>query len=175
MYIALLCARNDVKSFQRLSHFIFILFIYIFKFIYFNWRLITLQYCRFFCHTLTWISHGCTCVPHPEAPSHLPPHPITQGWPSALSLSALSYASNPDWRPISHMINHHNILKSLKFQSILILCKTWSWLYAIVVVQVAKSCPTPCDSMYCNTPGFPAFRYLPEFAHTHVHWVDDVI
>ena len=33
MYIALLCARNDVKSFQRLSHFIFILFIYILKFL----------------------------------------------------------------------------------------------------------------------------------------------
>ena len=29
-----------------------------------------------FCHTLTWISHGFTCVPHPEPPSHLPPHPI---------------------------------------------------------------------------------------------------
>ena len=41
----------------------------------FNWRLITLQYCSGFCHTLTWISHGCTCVPHPEPPSHLPPHP----------------------------------------------------------------------------------------------------
>ena len=44
-------------------------------FIYFNWRLITLQYCGGFCHTFTWISHGCTCVPHPEPPSHLPPHP----------------------------------------------------------------------------------------------------
>ena len=40
--------------------------------IYINWRLITLQYCGGFCHTLTWISHGCTCVPHPEplSPSH---------------------------------------------------------------------------------------------------------
>ena len=36
---------------------------------YFNWRLITLQYCSGFCHTLTWISHRCTCVPHPEPPS----------------------------------------------------------------------------------------------------------
>ena len=41
-----------------------------------NWRLITLQYCSGFCHTLTQISHGCTCVPHPETlppscPSHL--------------------------------------------------------------------------------------------------------
>ena len=34
-----------------------------FIFIYFNWRLITLQYCDDFCHTLTWIHHGCTCVP----------------------------------------------------------------------------------------------------------------
>ena len=29
---------------------------------FFNWGLITLQYCSGFCHTLTWISHGCTCV-----------------------------------------------------------------------------------------------------------------
>ena len=36
-----------------------------------------------FCHTLTRIRHGCTCVPHPESPSHLPPHPIPLGHPSA--------------------------------------------------------------------------------------------
>ena len=39
-----------------------------FSFIYISWRLITLQYCSGFCHTLTWISHGFTCVPHPEPP-----------------------------------------------------------------------------------------------------------
>ena len=39
----------------------------------------TLQYCSGFCHTLTWISHGCTCVPYPEPPSYLPPHPIPLG------------------------------------------------------------------------------------------------
>jgi len=43
-------------------------------FICFYWRLVTLQYCSGFCHTLTWISCGCTCVPHPETPSQLPPH-----------------------------------------------------------------------------------------------------
>ena len=69
-------------------------------FIYFNWRLITLQYYSGFCHTLTWISHGCTCVPHPEPPSHLPSHPIPQGHPSAPSLSTLSQALNLDWRSI---------------------------------------------------------------------------
>ena len=52
-------------------------------FIFISWRLITLQYCRGFCHTLTWISHRFTCVPHPDPPSHLPPHPIPLGLHSA--------------------------------------------------------------------------------------------
>ena len=72
--------------------------------IYFNWRLITLQYCSGFCHTLTWISHGCMCVPHPEPPSHIPPHPIPLGHPSEPALSTLSHALNLDWRSVSHMI-----------------------------------------------------------------------
>ena len=46
----------------------------------------------------------CTCVPHPEPPSHLPPHPIPQGHPSAPALSTLSHALNLDCRSISHMI-----------------------------------------------------------------------
>ena len=70
------------------------------KIIYFNWRLITLPYCSGFCHTLTWISHGCTCVPHPEPPSHLPPHPIPLDHPSAPSPSTLYHASNLDWEKI---------------------------------------------------------------------------
>ena len=47
-------------------------FIFFFPIIFINWRLIALQYCRGFCHTLTWISHGFTCVPHPEPPTSLP-------------------------------------------------------------------------------------------------------
>ena len=46
----------------------------IFKLIYFNWKLINLQYYSDFCHTLAWISHGCTYVPHPEPPLS-PPYP----------------------------------------------------------------------------------------------------
>ena len=60
---------------------------YFFSFIFISWRLITLQYCSGFCHTLTWISHGFTCVPHPHPPSHLHPHPIPLGLPSAPALS----------------------------------------------------------------------------------------
>ena len=29
--------------------------------------------------------------------------------------------------------------------------------------------------MNCSTTGFPVLHYLPEFAQTHVHWVDDAI
>ena len=39
-----------------------------FPFNFISWWLITLQYCSGFCHTLTWISHGFTCVPHLEPP-----------------------------------------------------------------------------------------------------------
>ena len=105
------------SSQQRLVLFIFpVLWNYkgFFKIIYFNWRLITLQYCGGFCHTLTWISHGCTCVPHPELPSRLPPHPIPLGHPSAPALSALSHASNLHWSSISHMVIYMFQCSSLK-------------------------------------------------------------
>ena len=57
-----------------------------------------------FCHTSTWIHHGCTRVPHPEPHSHLPPHPIPLGHPSAPALSILYHALNLDWRFVSHVI-----------------------------------------------------------------------
>ena len=70
---------------------------------YFNWRLITLQYCIGFAIS-TCIHHRYTCVPHPEPPSHLLPHIIPLGHPSAPTLSTLSHASNLDWRSVSHMV-----------------------------------------------------------------------
>ena len=74
------------------------------KFNYFNWRLITLQYCSHFAihwHELAMAVH---VFPILNPPSHLLPHPIPQGHPSALALSTLSHASNLDWRSVSHMI-----------------------------------------------------------------------
>ena len=84
------------------------------KFFYFNWRLIILQYCSNFCHTLTWISHGCTCVPHPESPSHHSPPPIPQSHPSTPVLSTLSHASTLDWWSVSHMVIYMFQCYSLK-------------------------------------------------------------
>ena len=67
-----------------------------FNFYFFiSWRLITLQHCSGFCHTLKWISHGFTCVPHPDPPSHLPLHPIPLDLPSAPDLSTC--LMHPTW------------------------------------------------------------------------------
>ena len=52
-------------------------------------------YCSGFCHTLKWICHGFTSVPHPDPPSHLPLHPIPLGLPSAPGLSAC--LMHPTW------------------------------------------------------------------------------
>ena len=48
-------------------------------------------YCSGFCHTLKWNSHGFTCVPHPDPPSHRPLHPIPLSLPSAPGPSAWLY------------------------------------------------------------------------------------
>ena len=41
--------------------------------------------------------------------------------------------------------------------------------------SVTLSCPTLCNPMDYSMPGFPVLHYLPEFAKTHVHWVNDAI
>ena len=73
-------------------------------FFFFNFTLFYFTILYWFCHTSTWICHGCTRVPNPEAPSHLPPHTITLGHPGALAASILYPALNLDWRFISCMI-----------------------------------------------------------------------
>ena len=66
------------------------IYYFFFPFIFISWRLITLQYCSAFCHTLTWISHGFTCIPHPDPLSHLPLHPIPLGFPRAQAQALVS-------------------------------------------------------------------------------------
>ena len=41
--------------------------------------------------------------------------------------------------------------------------------------SVAPSCPTLCDPMDCNKPGFPVHHQLLELAQSHVHQVGDAI
>ena len=81
--------------------------------IYFNWRLIALRYCGDFCHTFTSISHGRTCVPHPN-PRPFPSHP-----------SGSSQYSSPE-HPVSCMepglaisFTYDNIHVSMLFSQII--------------------------------------------------------
>ena len=41
--------------------------------------------------------------------------------------------------------------------------------------SVAQLCPIVCDPMNYSTSDYRILYYLPEFAKTHVHWVDDAI
>ena len=95
---------NDFYSFSaNFSKYPFLFFdAFFFKFLFIYLFYFTILY--WFCHTLTWIHHGCTCVPHSEPPSYLDPHPILLGHPSAPTPSIQYYASNLDWQLISYMI-----------------------------------------------------------------------
>ena len=70
------------------------------------WFCNILQYFAIMCwfDSLTWICHGCTCVPHPECHPYLPPYPIPLDHPSATAPSTLYHASNLNWQSVIHMI-----------------------------------------------------------------------
>ena len=83
----------DLGQDSGISYFNKLFFKY--KFIYFNWRLITLQYCIGFAIHQHESATGIR-VPHPEPPSLLPPRTIPLGHPSAPAPSILYPASNLD-------------------------------------------------------------------------------
>ena len=113
--------------------FFFVLNLYLF--IYFNWRLITLQYCGCFCHTSTLISIRYTYVPsflnHPTPP---PPPPPSRSYSSRLSQSFgfLCHTSNSHWLSILHMVmcmfqcyfpkSSHPLLPTLCSKCLCLLC-----------------------------------------------------
>ena len=91
------------------------LYFFKYKFIYFNWRLITLQYCIVKALQYCIVLYGFAIHWHESAtgilvfptlsPSPLlPPHPIPLGHPRAPAPSTTYHASNLDWWFISHMI-----------------------------------------------------------------------
>ena len=89
--------KSSRKIYSFIYHTSFFVLIFIFTLFYF-----TILY--WFCHTLTWIHHGCTWVLKHEPPSHLSPHIISPEHPRAPAPSILHSASNIDWWFISYMI-----------------------------------------------------------------------
>ena len=79
-------------------------FIFFNMFIYFNWRLITLQYCIGFAIHQHESATGVHVLPILNPPSQLPPRTISLGHPSAPAPSILYHASKLDWQFILYMI-----------------------------------------------------------------------
>ena len=52
-----------------------------------------------------------------------------------------------------------------------VFCGDWHCCFCLVT----QSRPTLCDPMDCSMPDFPVLHRLPEFAPTHVHWIEDAI
>ena len=90
------------------------IFSLLFNLIYFNWRIITLQFCDGFCQTETWISHRSTRVhPAPHPPPASPPQPSglsqsTSGCSASCTELALvtcfTHSKVPVWMPFSQVI-----------------------------------------------------------------------
>ena len=104
-----------------------LVYLFKYKFIYFNWRLIALQYCIGFAIHQHEFATGVHVFPilNPS-PTSLP---IPLGYPSAPAPSILYHASNQDWRSISHMIiymfnvilpNHPTLALSHRVQKIVL-------------------------------------------------------
>ena len=64
------------------------------------------------------------------------------------------------------------ILEGCLVHKIIFIIATMRWSYCCSASQL---CQTLCDLIDCSTPGFPVLHHLPEFAQTHVLWVNDTI
>ena len=114
-----------------------------------NFTLFCFTILYLFCHTSTWIHHGCTRVLNPEPCSHLPPHTISLGHPNAPAPSNLYPASNLDWQFVSYMIlymfqwklwfiytmEYYSAIKKNTFESVLM---RWMKLEPIIQSEVSQ-------------------------------------
>ena len=106
----------------------------------FDWRLITLQYCSGFAIQWHESAVGVHVFPILNPPSHLRPHPIPLGRPSAPALSTLSHALNLEWWSVSHMIMYVFPCYSLKSSHPRLLPQSPKDFYTRVIVTISKFC-----------------------------------
>ena len=92
---------------------------------------------------------------------------------SSVSLSG-KCKSKPLWDTISHLLRwlfseRHMLARMCRKRNLvhcLWECKLFSQFNRSVMSD-------SCNLMDCSTPGLPVYHQLPEFTHTHVHWVID--
>ena len=117
------------------------------------------------------------CSPHPELPSHLPPHPTPLGCTRAPALGALLHALNLLWLSHLDVIIYMFQCYSLKSSHLcllplspkvcsLCLCLLCCPAHRIIgtifldsitttTTKSRQSCPTLCDPLDCSLPGSP--------------------
>ena len=95
-------------------------------------------------------------------------------WSSVLEVAAsVSPAFSSSEDP-----THHSTVRELLIETICLHQDVPIRNMELMTVQfssVPQLCPTLCDPMDCSTSGLPVHHQLPEFTHTHVHWVSDAI
>ena len=127
-------------------NFIFFRLSFFFSFIFFTWRLITLQYCSGFCHTLTWISHGSFIVSCLTFRSliHL----------EFIFVYGLRKCSSFILLHVAVQFSQHHLLKRLSLPSLHILASfvknkvpigTWVYFYLVPLVYISVFMSVP----YC--------------------------
>ena len=95
MYFSILKALPCLSHiFIKCCFFLILIYFYFFNYYYYYFFYFTILY--WFCHTSTWIHHGCTHVPSPEPPSHLPPCTIPLGHPSTPATQKFPYIFEQD-------------------------------------------------------------------------------
>ena len=68
-------------------------------------------------------------------------------------------------------IHHHSYFNA---KLIFLVMRTFK-IYSLQFNSASQSCLTLFNPMDCSIPSFSVLDCLPEFAQTHIHWVDDVI
>ena len=141
--------RINLKSFIPKEKYFFLLLFLKYKFIYFNWKLITLQYCIGFAIHQHESTTGIHAFPILSVPSLLPPCTIPLGHPSAPAPSIQYHALNLEWQLVSYMIfyismpfsryiytmEYYSAIKKNTFESVLM---SWMKLEPIIQSEVSQ-------------------------------------
>ena len=125
-------------------------------FLYFNWRMITLQHCDGFCHTSSLVSHRYTCVQHILKPTPHTSPPYSSGFfqITGFGCSASCICTREGWfscmKYVLLYVSHMKIwvqsflceIRNLHFTFENLAVYFWSWYMAYGMLHIWMSVHT---------------------------------